>query len=150
MDYNFDIECNYGTIQKFLALNEHNQCDDDYDSKFYEMKNVMRRTQKEKYNNEKIIINDTLYECGDIIHVSYITSSQVVLYEDEDEDDLKKKYYSDTIGKIIFIDKDENNMFILCNDNNIKSTTRVGCGYGLHFESKGFDTAIKLIQKSKI
>ena len=146
MDYNFDIDCNYETIQKFLALNEHNQCNDDYDSEFYEMKNVMRRTQKEKYNDEKIIINDTLYECGDIINVSYITSSQVV----SDEDDPKKKYYSDTIGKIIFIDKDEKNMFILCNDNNIKSTTRVGCGYGIHDESSGFDTVFKLIQKSKI
>jgi hypothetical protein len=142
MDYDFDIDCNYETIQKFLALNEHNQCNDDYDSKFYEMKNVMRRTQKEKYNDEKIIINDTLYECGDIIHVSYITLAQVVFDPN--------KEYSDITGKIIFIDKDEKNMFILCNDNNIKSTTRDGCGYGIHKESSGFDTTFQIIQKSKI
>ena len=109
MDYDFDIICSYGTIQKFLALNEHNQCDDDYDSKFYEMLNVMRKTQKEKYNDEKNIINDTLYECGDYVHLSYPTMSLKNIGK-----------YPDITGKIIFIDKDENNMFVLSNDNEEK------------------------------
>jgi hypothetical protein len=131
MDYNFDINCSYGTLQKFLALNEHNQCDDDYDSKYYEMLNVMRRTQKENYNDEKHIINDTLYECGNYVRVSYISMSQ---------DNIGN--YPSIIGKIIFIDKDENNMFVLSNDNCIISIMREGCGYGFH-NGFGFDIDIQ-------
>ena len=138
MDYDFNVICSYGTIQKFLALHEHNQCDDDYNSKYYEMLNVMRRTQKEKYNDEKNIINDTLYECGDIIHVSYVTESLKNIGK-----------YPDIIGKINFIDKDENNMFILSDDNDIISTHREGCGYGFH-NGFGFDINIQIKQKSKI
>jgi len=138
--YEFEIICSENTLRKFLSITnpeiKWNKSENEYNTHYYEMHEIINKTIEKynyKYNDEKFKNNNEIYKCGDIINVSYITYSQ-----------SKNIYYTDFIGKIIFIDKNENNLFVLCNDNYIRSLLKEGCCYDFQNGAK-YDISITKI-----
>jgi hypothetical protein len=74
------------------------------------------------------------YKIGDNVKISYITMSQKYF-----------EYYENSkfIGKIIFIDNNEDDIFILCPNNCVKSTKIQGTSFMGH--SNGYDMFIEYV-----
>ena len=129
----FNIESNYNTLYNFMKL----YTDDNYiPSKniIDDVKFVLQHIISKKMIINKNEIFRNKYKIGDNVKITYVTMSQKYI-----------EYYENNefTGTIIFIDNNEDDIFIMCPNNCIKSTKIQGTSFMGH--SNGYDMYIEYV-----
>ena len=118
MRFEFDIVNSDKTVYKFIQKYTDKQIDDHFD--FNDL--MINVINNKLWKNDNSIFDNT-FKIGDNISVDYCPYSQKYIdyYEEQGFE-----------GKIIFIDNENNNMFVMLNEPDsiiIKSLERLGCHY---------------------